>query len=53
MEASLSAPWVPVLQHHPDGESTSPGYLCLDVNGRLLHVRAIELEVRDTSPETP
>jgi hypothetical protein len=40
---------VPVLERHPEGVETLPGYVWLDTPGKVLHVEAARLEFREAS----
>jgi hypothetical protein len=42
----LPKDWVRVLERHPGGVVAQPGYVWLDVPGKVRHVWAAHLEVR-------
>jgi hypothetical protein len=46
----LPAEWVRVLDHHPEGVEALPGYVWLDMPGKVRHVAEHELEFRETLP---
>ena len=46
----LPAEWVPVLERHPEGAPGLPGYVWLDMPGKVRHVPERELEFRDEPP---
>jgi hypothetical protein len=41
---------VPVLEHHPERVEALPGYVWLDIPGRVRHVWEDELEFRSGTP---
>jgi hypothetical protein len=43
----LPTDWVRVLDRHPDAVEALPGYVWLDVPGKVRHVPAQELEFTD------
>ena len=43
----LPTDWVRVLDRHPEGIEALPGYVWLDMAGKLRHVAAHELEFAD------
>ena len=46
----LPTHWVRVLERHPDGVVAAPGYVWLEMPGKVRHVGAHELEFRDEPP---
>jgi hypothetical protein len=40
----LPVDWVRVLDRHPEGVEALPGYVWLDMPGKVRHVREIDLE---------
>ena len=46
----LPTDWVRVLQSHPEGVPAEPGYVWLDMPGKVRHVRELELEFRNEPP---
>jgi hypothetical protein len=46
----LPARWVRVLERHPEGVVGLPGYVWLDMPGKVRSVREAELEFRDDPP---
>ena len=46
----LPAKWVRVLERHPEAVEALPGYVWLDMPGKLRHVPARELELTDPPP---
>jgi hypothetical protein len=54
----LPTSWVRVLERHPEGAEALPGYVWLDMPGKLRHVPRHELEFQSgvgtlTHSETP
>jgi hypothetical protein len=43
----LPTQWVRVLERHPDGVVAQPGYVWLEMPGKVRHVGAHELEFRE------
>jgi len=48
----LPTEWVRVLEHHPEGDQALPGYVWLDMPGKVRHVPEGALEFTDERPET-
>ena len=46
----LPADWVLVLERHPEGLVALPGYVWLDMPGKVGHVQERDLEFRDEPP---
>jgi hypothetical protein len=46
----LPVDWVRVLGRHPEGDEALPGYVWLDMPGKVRHVQASQLEFLDDSP---
>jgi hypothetical protein len=46
----LPRDWVRVLERHPEGVQGLPGYVWLDMPGKVRSVGLHELEFRDTAP---
>ena len=46
----LPANWVRVLESHPEGAQALPGYVWLDVPGKVLHVEERQLEFTSEQP---
>jgi hypothetical protein len=44
----LPAPWVRVLERHPEGAVALPGYVWLDMPGKVRHIWEADLEFRLT-----
>jgi hypothetical protein len=42
--------WVPEVERHPEGVRSLPGYVWLDMPGKVRSVGAHELEFRDDPP---
>jgi hypothetical protein len=42
--------WVPVLERHPEGVKGLPGYVWLDMPGKVRSVGEHELEFTDVGP---
>jgi hypothetical protein len=46
----LPATWVRVLERHTEGVEALPGYVWLDLPGKVRHVQERELEFRWSAP---
>jgi hypothetical protein len=46
----LPKDWVPVLERHPEGVQGLPGYVWLDMPGKVRSVGAHELDFTDDPP---
>jgi hypothetical protein len=48
----LPTDWVPVLERNPDAMTPEPlpGYVWLELPGKVLHAPAHQLEFRDEAP---
>jgi hypothetical protein len=42
--------WGRVLEKRPEGAIAEPGYVCLEMQGKVRHVPARELELTDPPP---
>jgi hypothetical protein len=42
--------WVPVLERYPEGVEALPGYVWLDLPGKVRHVQERELEFTEEPP---
>ncbi len=49
----LPKDWVRVLKRHPDGAVAQPGYVWLEMPGKVRHVWAAHLEVRSDEISGP
>jgi hypothetical protein len=49
----LPRDWVPVLEQHPEGVQGLPGYVWLDMPGKVRSVGIHELQFTDGLPKTP
>jgi hypothetical protein len=47
----LPTDWVPVLDQHPEGIAALPGYVWLDMPGKVRHVPERDLEFTEAPPE--
>jgi hypothetical protein len=46
LQPGLPTTWVRVLERHPEGIAALPGYVWLDMSGKVRHVPERELEFR-------